>query len=499
MFPKKASSLPVFLRKILRTVERHDMLQNGDAVLVGVSGGPDSMALLHGLFELSRVLDIRIGVAHLNHGLRGRESDRDAAFTQAEARRHGVPFYGAKADVMGERAKTGASIEEAARDARYRFFHRIRREAGFDKIALGHHLDDNAELILMNLLRGSGPGGISGIPPVRGPIIRPLMGVYRSEILAFLKKEAISYVLDASNADPRFLRNKIRHELIPLLKTGYNPGIVQGLNRLGNIRRAEECWMEECLASLYDGVVLQKSKTETVLSVSALQKLHPAARSRIIRRAVSEIKGNLRRISWAHLSAIQDCLEPPFPIGKPPLRLDLPDRIQVFRDAQRLVVSQGAHPSRQTKFSGNGEGFLNFAYVFSAQDIRSQPQVDLPEIHGQMRFSILRREAIGREAIVNSAPTVAFFDWDRLNFPIKIRNVRPGDRFAPLGAGGAQKLKKFFIDHKIPVSERHRVLLLIGGDIILWVGGHRISESAKLTPETTTILRAEILPFLPEA
>src|SRR6056297_3907278 len=212
------------LKKTVQTVREYRMIPPGAAILAGISGGPDSVCLLHVLTLLAQSLRLRLGIAHLNHGLRSTDSDEDADFVRSLAEKQNLPFFYKKTDVRKTAQKSRQSLEEAGRNERYAFFDGILDSHGFDRIALGHHRDDNAELLLMNLLRGSGPSGLSGIPPVRGNIVRPLIRTGRKEIMGHLSDNGIDYCTDSSNADPAFLRNRIRKELLPMLEENYNPG-----------------------------------------------------------------------------------------------------------------------------------------------------------------------------------------------------------------------------------------------------------------------------------
>jgi tRNA(Ile)-lysidine synthase len=215
-------------KKIVRTVKQaiaeHSMFQTGDRVLVAVSGGADSVALIYLLETLAPLFSFRLAIAHLNHCLREKESDRDAEFVLRLAQKLNLPVYLEKKDVHKYKRRHKLSLEEAARQVRYRFFNQVAKENGFNKIALGHHYDDNAELVLMFILRGSGPLGLSGIPAVRGDkIVRPLINVRRSEIIDYLTEKKLEYVSDTSNTDLNHQRNKLRHDLIPNILTSYNP------------------------------------------------------------------------------------------------------------------------------------------------------------------------------------------------------------------------------------------------------------------------------------
>ncbi len=458
------------LETVSRTVRIYDMFRHGDAVLAGVSGGADSVALLHVLIAVSPEFSLRIGIAHLNHCLRGEESDRDAEFVCSLAKQLNLPYYIESADVRAYSRGNRLSEEEAGRELRYEFYERIAGQYGYDRIALGHHADDNAELVLMYLLRGSGTSGLSGIPPVRGRhIVRPLIGVSRSEIGDFLTANRLAYVSDASNADTKFLRNRIRHELIPLLISSYNPKIVESLNRLSSILRSEDEWMDDNIRLLSDSCISDTADGKTVLSVP--DTLCLAAQRRIIRKAIAGIKGNLRRISYSHIEALSELLRN----GPENGSLDLPDGIRGERIGNKLVFSKTG-----------GRNLPAVRPVF--EYIMKEPgTVFIKEIAARVSVS---------ESDMNLGdrgnPCVAFFDRNAVSFPVTVRNFRPGDRFMPLGAGGTQKVKKYFINKKIPGEERRICPILVSGGKIIWIAGHRTDESVKVTAETETVLKAEL-------
>ncbi len=461
------------LQTIIRTVKKYDMFRQGDAVLAGVSGGADSVALLHILIAVAPEFSLRIGIAHLNHCLRGKESDRDAEFVCSLAKKLNLPYYIESADVQDYRRACRLSTEEAARQLRYIFYERIAEQYGYDKIALGHHADDNAELVLMYLLRGSGTSGLSGIPPVRGArIVRPLIQVRKSELRDFLTANRLIYVSDSSNADTEFLRNRIRHELIPMLISSYNPKIVESLNRTASILRSEDEWMGDSIRVLSENCISDTADGKTLLSVPDTLAL--AARRRLIRKALAGIKGNLRRISYSHLEALSELLDR----GPEQGSLDLPEGIRAQRLGNTLVFSRTG--GRKTR----PEIKPVFEYVLTEPGT-----VFIKETGSRVAIS---------EPLMNPAdigignPCVAFFDRKAVSFPVSVRNFRPGDRFRPLGAGGSQKVKKYFINSKIPEKERHLCPILVSGGKIIWIAGHRSDESVKVAPETETVLKAEL-------
>jgi tRNA(Ile)-lysidine synthase len=311
------------------------MFRHGDAVLAGVSGGADSVALLHVLIAVAPEFSLRIGIAHLNHCLRGEESDRDAEFVRSLAKQLNLPYYIKSADVQAYRRIRGLSAEEAGRELRYAFYERIAAEYGYDKIASAHHADDNAELVLMYLLRGAGPSGLSGIPPVRGNrIVRPLIEVRKSELRDFLTGKGLKWISDSSNEDKKFLRNRIRHDLLPLLISDYNPKIVESLNRTALILKSEDEWMDARILELSEACISDTAEEKILLTVP--DTLCIAVIRRLIRKAIARIKGNLRRISCSHLEAVSELLQKG---GS----LDLPEGIRAERIGKRLVFSKIGH------------------------------------------------------------------------------------------------------------------------------------------------------------
>ena len=340
---------------VKKTIADFKMFSCSDSLLVGVSGGPDSVALLNILLELGSNAGLKIGIAHLNHSLRGKESDDEAEFVAQIAKNFNLPCYIIKVDVEKYKHKHRLSMEEAARRARYNFFFDLAEKEKYNKIALGHNYNDNAELILMNIFRGSGSLGIAGIPPVRSVsisesadlkyIIRPLINLPRFRIVEFLTTKKIKYVTDSSNYDTKYLRNKIRHNLIPLLEKEYNPEIVKSLCRLASITRSEEEWIDESIEKMFISALIEKEKTKIILSVSAVKKYHVAARRRVIRKAISGIKGNLKRITLKHVDLVDRLLERKKAAC---VSLDFPDRVRVTRKRDFLLFIKEKNPLRET-------------------------------------------------------------------------------------------------------------------------------------------------------
>jgi len=473
------------IRETERTIKAYGMVQPGDSVLVGVSGGPDSVALLCVLNILAPRFSLGLGVAHLNHSLRQEDSDHDAAFVESLAKTLDLPCYIQKTDIRTYQRRHRLSTEEAARQVRYAFYSSVAKTHRFNKIALGHHADDNAELVLMYLFRGSGPLGLAGIPPVRdATVVRPFIEAGRADIMDFLDKNGIEYVCDRSNQDVRFLRNRVRRQLIPLLKKEYNPMIVQSLNRVSAISRAEDNWMEALVTPLYDQAVAAVHDHETILLISRLQLLPAAAVRRIVRRALAAVKGNLRRISFRHILAITRLIAS----GPETGRLDLPGRISVRRQGEHLIFCRETIPLRSLK-SPDRSAQPNATAADYSYEIKAPGTFLIREVGRSLKFETVDKKRL--KDIRQAGHSSVFFDMDRLDFPLQVRNYRRGDRFTPLGMTGTQKLKKFFIDNKVPRVERTQCPLLLSAGKIIWIAGYRIADSVKVLPTTQKVLKVE--------
>jgi tRNA(Ile)-lysidine synthase len=337
-----------FYNSVLKTVRQLDMLTPNDRVLIAVSGGSDSVALLLVLNFLKSQFSLSLGIAHLNHQLRGEDSQKDEVFVKELAQNFGFEFFSDQKDVKAHAKDRGLSLEEAGRKLRYEFFLQVAQAHGFQKIATGHNKNDNAELVLMNLLRGSGLKGLSGIPPLRqGLYIRPLIRMSKEEILDFLACENQAFRTDASNADMDFLRNAIRQRLIPQLEQEYNPSIVNTLNRLSSIVSQDEDFLEIETENYFNLCLIQMEESFVSLSIKALIRLHPAMQYRVLRKAIKKVKKDLRRISLVHLESIfAFCFEKG---SKSSLggSLDLPDRIRIYKKGGEMVVRKEERALRE--------------------------------------------------------------------------------------------------------------------------------------------------------
>lgn len=465
-----------FLDKVKEGIEKYKMIADGDAVLVGVSGGIDSISLLYSLHYLKDGLNCNLIAAYANHGLRGEQSDREAEFVREIAEELKLPYVVEKIDVLRYMAEKGLSRQVAARELRYAFFERAARQYSANKIALGHNADDQAETVLMRLLRGSGASGISGMRAVRNNrIIRPLIEISRDEIISFVRESGLRYVEDSSNLKTDYLRNKIRLKLIPLLKREYNPNIMAILRETAELVGDEDEFLEGYCSTTISGAGLLKKNGAVGIDALKLKNFHIAIQRRIIRIALRMIKGDLLKISAVHTADILKLINK----GISGKVLYLPDRIQAAYEYNRLRF--GIQDSR---FKEAGVKF------------------DLPlKIPGETILSMMqykfKTEIINPEDLVAAGfrlrnKHTAFFDMDKLEKKLQVRNRISGDIFHPSGMKGSKKLKEFFIDEKIPRRDRDIIPLIVSGDTILWVVGRRVADNGKVDEKTKKILRIEV-------
>ena len=460
-------SVNKIINKVRSLVSRYDMISPDDRVVVAVSGGPDSICLLDILHELKDVFGIELIVAHFDHGLRPGEDEEESRFVESVAMSLNLPFETKRAD-QGLRQK-GASSEERARHARYLFLKGVKEKFSAQKIAVGHNLNDQAETVLMRLLRGSGPSGLAGIPPCREEIIiRPLIKLTRREIESYLDEKGLKYVTDSSNFEFRYLRNRIRFELIPLLKK-YQPSIVEHLGQMAEIMRDDETWLEAKAGEWVKEMSGPGEIGEVQIPRIPFLKLANALRSRVIRCLLRKSGGTLRRISSRHVAAINKMAEG----ERPQARIILPNALTVRKVYDRLIFS-----------AANDRKSIEFCYVLDG------PGTFHLEILGStLSLEEMKGRAQSGKAI---SPKTALLDADRLTYPLMIRNLRPGDKFVPLGMKGHKKLKDFYIDLKIPSEDRRRIPILTYQDTPIWVCGLRIDDRFKVTADTKNVLKVTI-------
>ena len=443
-----------------------------DRVLASVSGGVDSMVLLHVLNRIKDELDLEIGVAHLDHCIRGEESRKDARFVREQAEELGLDFFFRRVNVGEVTKEKSLSEEAAARKVRYRFLREIADDQDFDFVALGHNEDDQVETILMHLLRGAGIDGLGGMEPRRGRFVRPLLSCDGENILNYAEREGVSYRVDRTNYDTSYLRNHLRHELIPSLQKQYNPKFKDALVRMGNIIREANDLHQSLIEKKWPRILRDREKEFIALDVPSLESLHPFLRKIALRHAVRKIKGDLRDISYSH---VRDILEIAEGEGTFPHYLDLPGDLQVRLSGSQIEIKKG-------EFTDSGKSDLEYS-------VEPEGSFRYPELGWQFRFHIKDFDPDLSDTRFPQEPTHEFVDWNKVVSPLIIRNRRPGDKFQPLGMEGKKKLKDFFIDEKIPYSKRDSIPLVCSGSDIIWVVGERIDHRYRVTETTSEVLK----------
>ncbi len=452
--------------KFLETAREYEMFAPGDVVLAAVSGGVDSTALLNLLVAHRDRLKISLHVAHLNHMLRKGDAELDARFVQGLAQKFNLPVTVEAVDVAALAKQEKLGIEEAARLARYEFFERVARKIGAGRIAVAHTADDNVETFLMRLLRGAGLKGLCGIPPKRGLIVRPLIKAWRREIEDYVGALKLVPRRDHTNYESKYLRNSVRLKLIPQLKI-YNLNIKEIILQTILLLTEDNLYLENKAAEALGAVQRDGEPGEVRLDLARLKKIEPALRGHLLRLAVSRVKGDLNQLAYGHVRAVLDKLD-----ATEKWELHLPGGFFAQGGRDELVVSREREPQREAKV---------FKYALSVPG-----RVELKEIG--RTFGCEFAEQLDKTA----GPNVAYVDQAALGREVIVRNKLPGDRFMPLGLKGTKKVQDFFVDEKVPAGERDDVPVVESGGRIIWLGGWRLDERAKVTERTKKIVRLEM-------
>lgn len=477
------------IKKVGGIINKYHMLAHGDHVLVGLSGGPDSVCLLTVLNRLKPELGISLSAAYIDHGLRPDEIPYEIELCRDLCSSMDMPFITRPIDVKSYMEEKKLNKQEAARELRYKALDETAVEKAANKVALGHNADDQAETIIMRLFRGAGPSGLSGIPPIRSQksvgatisgdphredgrqkvdIIRPLIEIERHEIEDFLETEGIGFVIDSSNLGQEYLRNKIRHLIIPAAKK-INMDVVKTLSRTADIFRDEERYFEILVTKTLMKLITRKTDNAIELFLCPLEAMDAVMLRRVLRRAIDETKG-LHGIGFIHIEEIMSLIKS----GKSGDRIYLPKDIRVIKGYSTIIITS----EKPTKLG---------AYV-----------IDSPGETIVKESSIVLHSAImGVDEVKDygDAQKSAIIDADKVHFPMTIRGRLQGDFFYPLGFGKKKKLQDYFVDEKIPRDERDAVPLLISGNNIVWVIGYRLDERYRVDKNTKRVLKFEVKPL----
>ncbi len=458
------------LLKVKRTLSQYRMIEAGDGILVGVSGGPDSIALLHLLWNLKNELAFSLTAAHLNHCLRGEESDGDENFVRQIAAKLGVRLITESVEVGKMAEQESLNLEDAARRERYSFLLKTAKSLSLSRIAVGHTRSDQAETFLLRLLRGSGMRGLASIYPVKnGIFIRPLIETSREEIITYLEENNLGYRVDSSNYDLSFTRNYIRGVLLPLLENNTSKNIEEILFRTAEVLREEDDFISSLTTYLF-GKLARIEDGAVMFNVCQLREQHLAIRRRLLREGISHLKSDTRRITFGHGEKALQLLNE----EKRGKRISLPGNVIIERRSGELVIRRREPPPAEEffyKVSFPGETYIK-------------------EVNQKFKLTLLPLKEFQRRYRLK-AGGCAFLDRAKLSHPLTVRNRRSGDYFFPLGARGHTKLKNFFINKKIPREERDKLPLFISQGKICWVAGVEIGESFKVSDTTKKVVIIE--------
>ncbi|MBQ3108247.1 MAG: tRNA lysidine(34) synthetase TilS [Clostridia bacterium] len=445
------------LNKVREYLSRNDLIHPGEHVLIGLSGGADSVALLRVLLDLSEELSLKITAAHFHHGIRGEEADGDEAFAKELCGKWNVPCYAERADIPALAKEQKMPLEQAAREARYAFLRRVKAECGASVIAVAHHLQDQAESVLMHLIRGSGLTGLCGMRPKSGDIIRPLLCVEKSELLAYLKERGISFRTDSTNLEANTTRNRLRLDVMPYLKEHLNPKADAAIASTAEILQQEE----DLLMSLAKDALARARRGDGYLRKALLDEPLPL-RMRALRLMLTE-HGIHFDIERKHLEALSGLLS-------------------ARTGATLMLPGIEAYTSYDCIFLGKQSVAASFCLPLTLPGDTVTPA-------GTFRAM----EVVGCTCFSRDR-NVGCLDADKLPRDLAVRSRRNGDKFHPVGAPGAKKLKDYFIDKKVQRSDRG-VPLLCSGDTVLFLPGYGVAQQVRITEDT---VRALWITYTPE-
>ncbi len=472
------------LRKVLNYATVNHMVEQGDRIVVGVSGGADSVCLLHALLKLYREEGVTLLVVHINHGIRGEEADRDEQFVKMLCLQYNVEFFSYSYQVRKLAFELGLSEEEAGRRVRYEAFLQVCQQQKCNKIAVAHNKNDNAETVLFHLFRGTGMKGLSGIVPSRVipsesgniTLIRPLLCVERKEIEEFLKQEDIGYQTDSTNLTEDYSRNKIRNRILAYAMEEINAGAVGNIHETAG--KLSEAWeyIEGQIKFRFEALVRQKKESYSFL-VSDFVKEPAVLQKGILRKILENLTGNLKDLETKHVDGILSLLDKQ--VGR---YVNLPYNIIAEREYEEVVI------------------FINKELI--GKDTDSKPMEALkitipgltfiPQIRKVIKTEIINHE---KNDPIPKSSCVKWFDYDKIENAVEMRNRNEGDYIQINALGGRKKLKDYFIDQKIPQKLRDSQILITDGNHVIWIpgDGERMSEKYKIEPSTTKVLLMKMI------
>ncbi|MCC0647601.1 tRNA lysidine(34) synthetase TilS [Clostridioides sp. ZZV15-6598] len=452
--------------KVLSTINKHNLIQKGDKIVLGLSGGPDSVCLLHVLNRLKKDFNIEIYAAHLNHQIRGIEAQKDALYVSKLCEDMGIVFFVKSINVPKYCENEGLSLEEGARKLRYEMFYEIKDKIKANKIAIGHNLNDQAETVMMRIMRGTGLKGLKGIDYIRDNcIIRPILDVERRDIEEYCKAYNLNPRIDKTNLENIYTRNKIRLDLLPYMKDNFNSNVIESIVRMSNSLKSDNDYIEKEAEAKFREVSNIKEKSFVEINLEDFICLHDAIKVRVLRNSIKHILGDTNFVDQRHIEDIMS-LESDSKVNK---MITLPRNIFVYRKKDSIILTNEEIVTEEIEFYYNipSNGFIK---------IKELKQIIETQVMSIDRYKSMKLD--------NSSKG---FDFNKVKGGIVIRSRRQGDKIKL--AVGSKKVKDLFIDLKIPREERCKIPIITDSEGIICVGDYKISENYKIDESTKEVLK----------
>lgn len=467
--------------KVLNYIRENKMLVAGESVVIGVSGGADSMCLLHIMESIGRELKLKLMVVHIHHGIREKTADRDAAFVKEYCENKGIVCYVKRADVPALSKEWGMSEEEAGRKVRYDAFNEALNTLGGGKIAVAHNADDSAETVLLNLFRGSGIKGMAGILPVRGAVIRPVLCLTRKEIEEYNDLNNVKYVHDETNFVAEYTRNKLRLNIMPAIKESINKRASEHINMTGqNLAQIDDYMESQCDRAFGDIVTEYKEENRLYIDGRGFMELHAAMQTQLAKRCLYIVAGRAKDITYKHISKVRELFE--LEVGR---SINLPYGMVAVKEYEGVTICMKAD-SKGQKAPEDKAVAEEYAV---ASDNAGVYYVDIAEKKAVLKVESSQFD----ERIFMENQYTKWINCDTIDGNLLLRTRRDGDYIVVDHKGSRKKLKDFFIDRKIPREERNQIWLLAKGSEIIWIVGYRLSAAYKVSNDTKKIVRFEWL------
>ncbi|KJU71987.1 tRNA lysidine(34) synthetase TilS [Clostridium baratii] len=457
------------INKFINYIKDNSLLDNGDKVLVGLSGGPDSVCLLHLLHSIKNTYSLKIGAAHINHMLRGDEALKDEEYAKNLCKSLGIEFYSTRLDIEKIAKERGVSTETAGRDERYRFFNEVKDKEGYTKIATAHNANDQAETIIMRMMRGTGLEGLGGIPVMRdGIYIRPILFLERKAIEDYCEGNNLNPRIDKTNLENIYSRNKIRLDILPYMKENFNPDVVKAINRMALLLQEDNEYINnEAIKAFLKYCTVKKD--EIIINRELFNK-EKAIITRVVRKSLTTLSKSVYDFEMKHIKEVIELGN----IGTNK-RIDLPNGIYAENVYGEIYIKK---KERLIKKETEVENLI------LAKDDIDGKEVDF--LGCLIQFKVENKE---KNLKFNNNDLIKYFDYDKINEYVTVRKRKNGDRIIPLGMTGSKKLKDIFINMKVPKDYRDNIPVIQFDDEIAWVLGVKTSNTYKVTNQTKNILK----------